>query len=318
MVWIPIILGVSLINQFFCTSNEIRIQDCCALSYALSYLLLWQCYQFFMELCDVITQPHRRMTITLPRKLPLYMDIKNSVIRSNLRVIAISAGLFSVNRWYDTLCVTGNRYFFLKRVRCFGYEEIQEHNLPLNFLKLLMIGWIHWLLIRDLETRLTTGSDSGKDMNKLLHLLFPEKRYYSSMPWLQVTISLESLANDMLASRCFTWMHCKILPRMFVHHTLYIGPSFCTACVQMEHDAIASLSSNGSAAFRWKLRCHRLKGLRQRQIAVTLQNASLWVYDLPWVAPMSSLAPANAIDPCANTACQYSPGTASLPQRVAH
>ena len=38
------------------------------------------------------------------------------------------------------------------------------------------------------------------------------------------------------------------------------------------HDAVARILANGNAAFLWKLRCHWLKGLRQRPIAVAWQG----------------------------------------------
>ena len=40
-------------------------------------------------------------------------------------------------------------------------------------------------------------------------------------------------------------------------------------------NAVAILSANGSAAFKWKLRCHWLKGLRQLHVAVVIQ-VSTW------------------------------------------
>ena len=39
---------------------------------------------------------------------------------------------------------------------------------------------------------------------------------------------------------------------------------------RLQSDAVASRLANGSAAFIWKLGCHWLRGLRQRQIAVVI------------------------------------------------
>ena len=42
--------------------------------------------------------------------------------------------------------------------------------------------------------------------------------------------------------------------------------------VRLRSDAVTSFLTNGSAAFIWKLHCHWLRGLRQRQIAIVIQG----------------------------------------------
>ena len=55
----------------------------------------------------------------------------------------------------------------------------------------------------------------------------------------------------------------------------------------LRSDAVASLLTNGNAAFKWKLHCHWLIGWWQRQIAVVRQGAGPNEQSLLWCYPVT-------------------------------
>ena len=68
------------------------------------------------------------------------------------------------------------------------------------------------------------------------------------------------------ASRFFYW------GSMLVHLPMYFRLLSPGPVLLLRSDAVASRIANGSAAFNWKLRCHWVKGLQQRLVALVIQS----------------------------------------------